>query len=546
MLGSFSRLRQVGGMMQDPGSGRVLVYSGNRPDQEQKLASIAAGADDSIPDLEHGIALAMWDEGERLLTLATDRCGNSNLFYHHDGRRLVFASEAKSILALLGRSATLNRTVLAEIVWFGHSVTDRTLFQDILKLRPGTILRFSAAGLEFRKYWSLRFVPAREQEWPELVDAAEQALAGSVVRATAGPGTAVAVTGGVDTRAILAEVVGQGIRADGFTAGARDSTDMKIGSRLSRHLSGRHHRLFLDRSFARLFPEHARRFVWLTEGQLDIESSYLVHLSERCRERFRVLVDGGGAEVCKRAFMRRPSRQVESVRDLPGLIANRYGRPGLTRLLFGPADFKAVEETIVATLRRLLSEVEQETVGDTLDAYFLGVNWPNFYAQAVSLQAGFLLGQLPFLEPEFLDVVSKLPLAVRERSRVHFRAIERRAPLLRRYPRAFQGLAIPFTETPLVKYALPAADLIRTRLGIRTRRRPSFPVREWLESESIPELVETPARFSRRAVLDPQVVARTESDQVPADLRFSAKLLLWRLELWHELFADSPDPFQSA
>jgi hypothetical protein len=244
--------------------------------------------------------------------------------------------------------------------------------------------------------------------------------------------------------------------------------------------------------------------------------------------------------------MRWPSQRVRSKSDLPKLIANRYGRPELGRLLFGPAEFRPVEEQILSTLARLFAAVEHETIGDTLDAYFLGVNWRNFYAQAVALQAGFIEGRLPFLEPEYVALVSRLPLAVRRESGVHFHAINKRAPFLKRYPRAFQGLPVPFTENPLLKYALPAAGILAGKLGIHVRRRHAFPVREWLESELIPELTEMPERFAKRSVLDPQAITKAAgSSGIPLDLRFSARLLLWRLELWHGLFADPPDPFTS-
>src|SRR5262249_22270625 len=44
-------------------------------------------------------AFAIWDERKRLLFLARDRLGKKPLFYHFDGKRMVFASEPRAILA---------------------------------------------------------------------------------------------------------------------------------------------------------------------------------------------------------------------------------------------------------------------------------------------------------------------------------------------------------------------------------------------------------------------------------------------------------------
>src|SRR5690606_26619735 len=50
-------------------------------------------------------AFAVWDDRSRTLTLATDRFGEKPLYWSHDGRRLLFASD---IRALLQVDPTLN------------------------------------------------------------------------------------------------------------------------------------------------------------------------------------------------------------------------------------------------------------------------------------------------------------------------------------------------------------------------------------------------------------------------------------------------------
>src|SRR3954451_10467735 len=47
-------------------------------------------------------ALAIWDAPRRTLVLGRDRLGQKPLVYRHDGSRIAFASELKSLLALPG------------------------------------------------------------------------------------------------------------------------------------------------------------------------------------------------------------------------------------------------------------------------------------------------------------------------------------------------------------------------------------------------------------------------------------------------------------
>lgn len=52
-----------------------------------------------VSRLDGMFALALWDTARRRLLLARDAFGKKPLYYAHDGRRLVFASEVKALLA---------------------------------------------------------------------------------------------------------------------------------------------------------------------------------------------------------------------------------------------------------------------------------------------------------------------------------------------------------------------------------------------------------------------------------------------------------------
>src|SRR5436305_3494708 len=53
-----------------------------------------------FPLLRGMFALAIWDAARRTLVLGRDRLGQKPLVYRHDGSRIVFASELKSLLTL--------------------------------------------------------------------------------------------------------------------------------------------------------------------------------------------------------------------------------------------------------------------------------------------------------------------------------------------------------------------------------------------------------------------------------------------------------------
>jgi len=98
-------------------------------------------------------AFAIWDARERRLFLTRDRFGAKPLYYREHPDRLVFASEAKAILAYDDEPARLSLPALGEYLTFQNIYTEQTLFDGIRLLEPGTWLQLGADGFRTRARW---------------------------------------------------------------------------------------------------------------------------------------------------------------------------------------------------------------------------------------------------------------------------------------------------------------------------------------------------------------------------------------------------------
>jgi len=97
-------------------------------------------------------AIAILD-GNRLV-LTRDRFGIKPLYYASVGRKVIFGSEIKSILAHPEITTQLHIPALEEITIFGYIFTaDKTLFEGIIQVEPGTVVTFSEYGQSTIKFW---------------------------------------------------------------------------------------------------------------------------------------------------------------------------------------------------------------------------------------------------------------------------------------------------------------------------------------------------------------------------------------------------------
>lgn len=112
---------------------------------------------DFLNDLNGQFAFAIYDRNSQTMLLARDQLGVSPLYYTVIQGVMVFASEAKAILAhpLVPREVDL--TGLDQILSFPGLISPRTMFKDIQSLPSGHYVIADSNGVRTREYWDLNY-----------------------------------------------------------------------------------------------------------------------------------------------------------------------------------------------------------------------------------------------------------------------------------------------------------------------------------------------------------------------------------------------------
>ena len=108
---------------------------------------------DFVRRLRGMFAIALWDERERRLVLVRDRVGKKPLVYARDGDGLLFASEARALLAAGWRSG-VNLEALDHVLAFGYVPLDAGAFEGLHSVPAGHLAVWQAGELSVRPYWS--------------------------------------------------------------------------------------------------------------------------------------------------------------------------------------------------------------------------------------------------------------------------------------------------------------------------------------------------------------------------------------------------------
>lgn len=110
-----------------------------------------------VNHLNGQFAIALWDRQKNKLILTRDRVGITPLFYCVDDNRIYFASEIKSILAVLPHNRQLNITALDQLFTFWSPVSPNSLFEGVSEVSPGQIITIETGKIHKRTYWDWHF-----------------------------------------------------------------------------------------------------------------------------------------------------------------------------------------------------------------------------------------------------------------------------------------------------------------------------------------------------------------------------------------------------
>ncbi|MDD5312203.1 MAG: asparagine synthase (glutamine-hydrolyzing) [Dehalococcoidia bacterium] len=261
---------------------------------------------DFATKLKGMFAIAILD-GDRLI-LVRDKLGIKPLYYAELGRRILFGSEIKAILAHPEFRPKINEPALEEIAVFGYVHTlDATPFEAIQQVPPGTIMEFTSDVKAVKSFWE---VPGatynnseKQPQYPDAVQDLKDTIISSmdtVLRHGDHP-FGIYLSGGLDSTIltfVAKNILGYPIQT--FTLADEQETDDLLAARRVASILGTRHlerRVSIEDYFGAL--DH---FIWHYEsimagGVFDIHGAMAFHLlSKTVSDHVKVALSGEGAD----------------------------------------------------------------------------------------------------------------------------------------------------------------------------------------------------------------------------------------------------------
>ncbi|MGH9446143.1 MAG: asparagine synthase (glutamine-hydrolyzing), partial [Terriglobia bacterium] len=263
---------------------------------------------DCVQHLRGMFAFVIWDAPRRLLFAARDRLGIKPFYYYLDGRRFLFGSEIKALLAHPDVRAELDRSAIPEYLAFGYLSSHETLFRSIRKLMPGHTLELPEDGeAKILPFWDLpqeadNGSRSRKYYVQSYRDLLEQAVSSHLMSDVP---LGVFLSGGLDS-SVVAALTARARRdpIETFSVGYAESvySELPFARQVASHIGSKHHEVRIGwNDFINALP----RLVYHEDEPLVWPSSVsLYFVAKLARERVTVVLTGEGSDETLAGYTR--------------------------------------------------------------------------------------------------------------------------------------------------------------------------------------------------------------------------------------------------
>jgi len=341
--------------------------------------------------------------------LFNDRYGLERLYLCETKDGLYFASEAKALLQILPELRFFDENGVAQLLTFGCTLEWQTLFRGVKLLPGGSLWALEGGHIRKGRYFS-------SASWESLQPLREQAFESEFKETfkrvlprycEAAPRVGISLTGGLDTRMIIACLPEAGTKPVSYTFTGEKATilDSRVANRVAEACGLEHRNLQIGPDFFSNFAAIADKTVYVTDGCFGVAGAHEIYFNGKARQMAPTRLTGNfGSEILRGMSTFKPI--------------------GLSRELFNK-ELNQMIDSCAAGLKK----ADEHPISF---AAFREIPWNLFGSLAAGRSQ--VTFRTPYLDNELVALAFQVPESLRKSSLVALNLVKENNPVLGAIP----------------------------------------------------------------------------------------------------------------
>lgn len=413
---------------------------------------LSVGPERLAKALEGFFVILIGDARLQVTYCITDIIGSCHCFVRSLGNVLSLSTSSLLLAGL--HQAKLDPTASQEFLRTGVIYEDRTLFQDIRKLQPASVYRVEGNQLySVCSYWSLRDLDFESLGAKQAVGMLAENLTVVAKKISARfPSPICDLTGGYDSRAVVAAFVTSGVNFSTTVSGAHDSPDAVVSAGLAKMLRLRHQCIAraTNLSFATLVQA-----IQLTDGEYDpFEYSGTMKVHENLSEGNDISINGSFGELARGYWweLLQPRIGAPNAFDARRVAARRFAPLSTDASLFPPDLRIDLIDHFTQIIKRANTGLESHPNTAMMDNVYLALRMQRWQGRIASSTNQIWPCLSLFLFRSVLETILKTHHKIRHRSLLIRMLLNQIQPEMASFPLEHGYPAAPFSALNSYKF----------------------------------------------------------------------------------------------
>lgn len=374
-----------------------------------------------LKQIKGSFSLLIYDKGRRQLQLFTDPLNVRPMYYHLKDNRLAVSTSLSAIMQYLresGQPVEIDEASVLEYYLFEYVLGDQTYIQSVSSMPAGGWLCFSEEGLEVKNYWD-PFADLADfniqYKGEKAVEELEKVLKHNLDLYLSGNRpTAVALTGGYDSRTNLALLGEKAKDYLFYSYGIKETYDLAIPKKISESMGLKFKPIYLDQSYKDQFSSYARQAISLGDGIAEASrANYLFAFDKLGAEYDSILTGLFGSELIKH-----PTSVGNFIdQSMKRLLNSQQPDLVLQELLSEVKETGYIQDDMLQAKR---AELERRVLNNRYVVnkhahpikyfyFLLMVGVRKYFMKEIKVERPFVENLHPFLDIEFVETLLKTP-----------------------------------------------------------------------------------------------------------------------------------------